>query len=393
MQCGFIEFVVSPLFSGLIKLLPELHFLGYNLCQNRRNWGHKWINGIEKTSADRLTNRGKNQNRVKAMEQKFEFSEPIKNALHDSEKLGTDHLTIQISIQDAEGVKVFCDDDEITTAQTTDPGQLSVGGVYQMDFSADSLLVIELWSGTLVGKAHLDRQQLEGLEANHQSQIDVAVDKVVAMSACPTLSLTVLARTTVMHVEIQEQFYKAIRSKTDGGTSPRRLRGSIVNTGSAPVVNPKQRHTVATSQLVASGALGNLSVHVKVTAAKIFLKDLKRCDAFVKLYWDGHLFGNTTAHRQTLEPEWTSHNDFSIGVPIAESKAAHLLRVELWNRDYHTEDTLLGKAKFTSTEIFGSKGKTQQYQLWGDDIPTNGTDPTGAIAMSIRAVRTNNLGS
>jgi len=215
----------------------------------------------------------------------------------------------------------------------------------------------------------------------------VAVDNPV-----PKLAVTVLARTSVMNLEIQQRFYSAMSDNSSG--APRRLRGSVMNTGSKANYDSNQgkaRHTVATSALTSSGMLGQLRVSVTVAAAKIFLKDLKKCDAFVKFFWDGNLFGSTTVKRQTLEPQWDSHNSFSIGVPLAESTSAHLLRVEVWNRDYHTEDHLIGTAKFNSKEIFGEKGKTQEYQLWGDDVPTNGTDPTGAVAMSIRAIRSNSF--
>merc|ERR1719261_260496 len=52
MQCNFIEFVVGPLYIGMIKLFPELKEYGENLVENRRVWGDKWIANLEETSYD-----------------------------------------------------------------------------------------------------------------------------------------------------------------------------------------------------------------------------------------------------------------------------------------------------------------------------------------------------
>jgi len=52
MQCNFIEFVVGPLYIGMIKLFPELKEYGENLVENRRVWGDKWIANLEETSDD-----------------------------------------------------------------------------------------------------------------------------------------------------------------------------------------------------------------------------------------------------------------------------------------------------------------------------------------------------
>jgi hypothetical protein len=52
MQCNFIEFVVGPLYLGMIKLFPELKEYGENLVENRRLWGKKWIANLQETSDD-----------------------------------------------------------------------------------------------------------------------------------------------------------------------------------------------------------------------------------------------------------------------------------------------------------------------------------------------------
>jgi cAMP-specific phosphodiesterase 4 len=48
LQVNFIEFVVGPLYAGLIKIFPEIFELGIQVCYNRKQWGDKWMLDLEK---------------------------------------------------------------------------------------------------------------------------------------------------------------------------------------------------------------------------------------------------------------------------------------------------------------------------------------------------------
>jgi cAMP-specific phosphodiesterase 4 len=48
LQVNFIEFVVGPLYAGLIKICPEIFELGIQCCYNRKQWGDKWMLDLEK---------------------------------------------------------------------------------------------------------------------------------------------------------------------------------------------------------------------------------------------------------------------------------------------------------------------------------------------------------
>mmetsp|Transcript_24062 Transcript_24062/g.54861 ORF Transcript_24062/g.54861 Transcript_24062/m.54861 type:complete len:95 (+) Transcript_24062:2393-2677(+) len=42
-QIGFIEFLVAPLACATVKLLPMLHPLWRNMCNNSEKWRDVWI--------------------------------------------------------------------------------------------------------------------------------------------------------------------------------------------------------------------------------------------------------------------------------------------------------------------------------------------------------------
>jgi len=52
MQVNFIEFVVGPLYAGLIRIFPGLHQLGSQLVSNRTEMGQKWMLHLKATSSE-----------------------------------------------------------------------------------------------------------------------------------------------------------------------------------------------------------------------------------------------------------------------------------------------------------------------------------------------------
>jgi hypothetical protein len=98
MQCGFMEFICAPLFVPVVKIFPELHILGFNLCNNRKYWGRQWISGV---FADDGLQKGreegaKNKARLKGLEAKFEFSQRVGDRIATARLVETTTVEVQI---------------------------------------------------------------------------------------------------------------------------------------------------------------------------------------------------------------------------------------------------------------------------------------------------------
>jgi hypothetical protein len=354
MQCGFIEFVVAPLFANLIKILPEIHYLGYNLCNNRRIWGHKVIKAEDKLSAKRNEERQKMAKRVESLDAKFSNSKPILNALQETDKFQTANVQLKIEAtfagNKAAGCKLFSNGDEISfDGVSRDPGALTKGGgIVTTTLRLDDLLVVELWDAKLVGKVGLDYDDIMELVKNKPTKMSVedgndsGSDKVVSLFSEASLTVTLLGNTNLLNQEMQESFH-----------------------------NRQHR---------SGGARLNINLSIQVLGAQIYDKEMKHCDPFCKLFWDGMQFGQTLPIRQSLEPIWTSHNDFSMS---AQPQPDSSLRVELWNRDYYAQDTLLGQMKLDMSiqGLMSLTGKEDEHKLWGI---AESAEPVGVMKLSVR---------
>lgn len=335
---------------------------------------------MDKLSDKRNEEREKMAKRVESLDDKFSNSDPIINALQDTDKIQTAcfKLKIDASFTDGKGsagCKVFSNATEISfDGAFRDPGALTEGGgIVTTTLRPDDLLTIELWGLELAGKVILDYDDVMALEQNTKTKISVVNltdetsstgdDKVVSLTTSPALSVTLLDMNNLLNKEMQELFYNRQGLKSAPGAKAVMGRGATMG-----------------GDVSRWGRSTNMRVDVKVIGAHISSKEqLKRCDPFCKLFWDGAQFGCTAPVRQSLAPVWTSHNEFSIDVqPQADSN----LRVELWDSDYLTEDTLLGQMKLNSADVLSQSSKERKHELSGI---VEGAPPAGHLTLSIQA--------
>ena len=79
MQMGFIEFVVSPLILGLVKMFPSLHGIGSTMNENMKRWAQLRIKDIDDSSMDnKEEEKEKLASRLNNFDEKFTFLKELK---------------------------------------------------------------------------------------------------------------------------------------------------------------------------------------------------------------------------------------------------------------------------------------------------------------------------
>lgn len=79
MQMGFIEFVVSPLILGVVKMFPSLHGIGSTMNGNMKRWAQLRIKDIDDSSMDnKEEEKEKLASRLNNFDEKFTFLKELK---------------------------------------------------------------------------------------------------------------------------------------------------------------------------------------------------------------------------------------------------------------------------------------------------------------------------
>ena len=81
MQMGFIEFVVSPLILGVIKMFPSLHGIGSTMNENMREWAAMRVQEIDKSNDmdNKETEKKKLTERLQNFDKKCIFLDELKS--------------------------------------------------------------------------------------------------------------------------------------------------------------------------------------------------------------------------------------------------------------------------------------------------------------------------